>query len=210
MDSSYAKLHLKFAALLRLGAGISCITGATRYSALVVLWTLTLFVGPSFAQIYKVTDDEKGVVFTDRPESLGSSGKSQVEELEIPDTNTVAPVAPRPAAPSKPVVRDRVEAERPSVKITSPATETTIAMGPGNFAVSAQASPPLSRGEKLLLTVDGQPVGAAQTSASWFIEGALRGPHDLVVLRTAAGGQTLATSEPVRVYVLRPSILRRR
>jgi glutamine synthetase len=40
----------------------------------------------------------------------------------------------------------------------------------------------------------------------YFIEGALRGPHDLVVQRTTTRGKTIALSEPVRVYVLRPSI----
>jgi hypothetical protein len=64
----------------------------------------------------------------------------------------------------------------------------------------------LSRTERLVLMMDGQPVGAPQESASWFIEGALRGPHDLVVQRTTTRGKTIALSEPVRVYVLRPSI----
>jgi hypothetical protein len=67
-------------------------------------------------------------------------------------------------------------------------------------------APALSRTERLVLMMDGQPVGAPQESASWFIEGALRGPHDLVVQRTTTRGKTIALSEPVRVYVLRPSI----
>jgi hypothetical protein len=97
----------------------------------------------------------------------------------------------------------------PTVTITSPADETTIAMGPGNFSVSVSVDPPLSRGEELVLMIDGQAYGAAQTGRSWFVEGALRGPHDLVVQRIGRGGGTLAVSEPVRVYVLRPSIIRR-
>jgi hypothetical protein len=53
-------------------------------------------------QIYKITDDEKGVVFTDRPES-DQSESQQVEKVELPNVNTVPRVEPAPArqAPSK-------------------------------------------------------------------------------------------------------------
>lgn len=161
-----------------------------------------------WAQIYKITDDEQGVVFTDRPQNIDNSGESAVEELDLQEMNTVPAVTPRPEA-AQPPASEEAEPETPVVTITSPANESTIAMGPGNFAVSASTTPPLSRAERLVLLVDGQPYGAAQTSSSWFVEGALRGPHDLVVQRTNRQGKTIALSEPVRVYVLRPSIIRR-
>lgn len=171
--------------------------------------TSLLLASGAWGQIYKVTDDEKGVVFTDRPPTVSDSAKSHVEQVELQDTNTAAPVTVRPPPPE--AVRSPVEEEAldPTVQITSPADETTIAMGPGNFAVSATASPPLDQNERLELLMDGQPVGAAQSSSSWYIEGALRGPHDLVVRRTTTRGATVAVSESVRVYVLRPSILNR-
>ncbi|MEM1187080.1 MAG: DUF4124 domain-containing protein [Pseudomonadota bacterium] len=168
---------------------------------------LLLLSGSTLAQVYKVTDDEEGVLFTDRPDAI-PGGK--VEEIEIRETNQSAP------PPALPVTSRSSGSSRnedtapapPSVVITSPANETTIAMGPGNFAVSARVDPPLRGSETLVLLVDGQAYGAAQTGTSWFVEGALRGPHDLVVQRNARGGNTAATSEPVRVYVLRPSIAR--
>ena len=161
-----------------------------------------------WAQIYKITDDEQGVVFTDRPQSVDSSDAQQVEKVDLPEMNTVPPVEARPAPVEAPRKAEPAPAE-PQVFITSPANESTIAMGPGNFAVSAAATPPLSRSERLVLLIDGQPYGAAQSSSSWFVEGALRGPHDLVVQRTSSSGKSIALSEPVRIYVLRPSLLRR-
>ncbi len=163
----------------------------------------------AWSQIYKVTDDEKGVVFTDRPPTVSNAPQSTVERVELQDTNTAAPVAVRPKAPEATLTPQQEEAPAPSVQITTPANETTIAMGPGNFAVSATATPPLERHERLELLMDGQAIGAAQNSSSWFIEGALRGPHDLVVRRTTSRGKTVAVSDSVRVYVLRPSIIRR-
>ncbi len=156
----------------------------------------------AYSQVYKVTDDENGVVFTDRPNNVGNSN---VERVDIREPNTASPPPSVPAAaPSRP--SEPEAAPEPEVAITSPANESTIAMGPGNFSVSAQASPPLSGGEQLLLLMDGQAIGAAQSGSSWFVEGALRGPHDLVVQRLSRSGQSLAVSEPVRIYVLRPSV----
>lgn len=164
---------------------------------------------PGQAQIYKVTDDE-GVVFTDRPETVSDRGNQSVEALELPPLNTTAPVEaiapPEGAAASSP----EAQALEPGVRITSPAHESTIAMGPGNFAVTASPEPPLSRSERLLLMIDGRAYGAAQSGANWFVEGALRGPHDLVVQRTDSRGAAIAISESVRIYVLRPSAIRAR
>lgn len=190
--------------------------GSERGSATLSLALLALAasfsVGPASAQIYKVTDDEQGVVFTDRPENIDGNAKQSVEKVELPQTNTAAPIQPLPRSATRGTNRaagEEEDAVTPTVSITSPANETTIAMGPGNFTVSASAKPPLNRDEELILIIDGQPVGSAQKSTSWFIEGALRGPHDLVVQRVNGRGGNVAISEPVRVYVLRPSIIRR-
>ncbi len=178
----------------------------SRRTSLGLVALLVLLSTPALAQVYKVTDDEEGVVFTDRPDA---NPGAKVEKIEIRDTNQSAPppLLPTPSrSSSSSRTADAAPAE-PTVVITSPANESTIAMGPGNFAVSARVEPPLRSSETLVLLIDGQAYGAEQTGTSWFVEGALRGPHDLVVQRNARG-TSAATSEPVRVYVLRPSIAR--
>jgi len=154
------------------------------------------------AQVYKVTDEDNGVVFTDRPDPAAGA---RVESIDIPESNRASPPPDIPRAP-RAADRKADTAPAATVSITSPGDESTIAMGPGNFTVSAAARPPLGEGEELLLMMDGQPYGPAQASTTWFIEGAMRGPHDLVVQRRDQDGEALATSEPVRVYVLRPSV----
>lgn len=181
-----------------------------RFPLLALPLLLAVLASVATAQVYKVTDPEKGVVFTDRPEAAAGA---TVEKIEIREPNQTPPPPQMttPAVPSESsaATRRAAEALEPTIEITSPANESTIAMGPGNFAVSARAEPPLASGEAAILLVDGQPVGAAQSTLSWFIEGALRGPHDLVVQRIASNGQNVAISEPVRVYVLRPSLIGR-
>ncbi|MEE4278611.1 MAG: hypothetical protein V2I82_09140 [Halieaceae bacterium] len=182
-----------------------------RSAAVLAVGAAALIAGlETSAQVYKVTDEEEGVVFTDRPSTVSGG---TVEKIEIREPNQAEP-PPKIASPSRSTPRSRSggdteAAAAASVSITSPADESTIAMGPGNFAVSAEVSPPLRRGETLTLLVDGQAYGPEQQGTSWFVEGALRGPHDLVVRRSGRSGST-ATSDPVRVYVLRPSIARPR
>ena len=160
---------------------------------------------PVAGQIYKVTDENGNVVFTDRPATPDST--TQVEAVDLPSTNSAPSVTPRPA-PAASTEPEAPAAPTLSVSIVSPTDETTIAMGPGNFNVSASTSPPLARNESLQLLIDGQPHGEPQRSPSWFVEGAIRGEHQLRVVRSSANGDRLAESDDVTIYVLRPSIAR--
>jgi hypothetical protein len=181
-----------------------------RNKASLILLTAALATPSSWGwgQIYKVIGDDGNVVFTDSPPGVGSSSQQSVEKVELQELNTTAPVEARTPATTYTTPVPEAETEEDgggTVAITSPTDESTIAMGPGNFAVSASAKPALSGDERLLLLIDGQAYGTAQASSSWFVEGMNRGPHDLVVQRTTTDGESVATSEPVRVYVLRPS-----
>lgn len=166
-----------------------------------------LTAAPLVAQpIYKVTDEKEGVVFTDRPPATASP--DAVEQVELPELNTAPAVTPSPRS-SRSSDNRPAEAAKPSVRITSPGNESTIAMGPGDFTVEARVEPPLGPRERLQLTIDGAPHGTPQASPQWQIRGALRGPHDLQVTRLNTRGRELARSDTVRIYVLRPSIQRR-
>ncbi len=151
-------------------------------------------------QIYRSVDEHGNVVFSDQPPAPGQEG----EQVELGDLNTAPPPEPRPRP--APAQQEPEPAVAPTVTITSPDDETTIAMGPGNFSVSGSAEPPLGPGERLQLFMDGEAVGPPQAGASWGLEGVLRGPHDLVIRRVNNSGKTIAESDPVRVYVLRPSL----
>lgn len=182
-----------------------------RKKTLLLAVAALIVVGPvssGWAQIYKVTDDKNGVVFTDSPNVIGNTRGHNVEEVELEQINTAAPIEMRANSESanSSTTAEPSAVAKPTVSITVPVNETTIAMGPGNFAVSATPSPALTQGEELTLMIDGVAQGGPQSSASWFIEGSLRGPHDLVVQRTDANGELVAASQPVRIYVLRPSL----
>jgi hypothetical protein len=153
-------------------------------------------------QIYRTTDEQGNVIFTDQP----PAGSEQVERVELNPTNTATPptITPRPP-PDRPPEPATLEAVDYQVSIDRPDNETTIPMGPGNFTVSARVEPPPGPDHSLQLLLDGENRGDPQRSGIWELTNVFRGAHDITVSVIDKQGAALATSAPVRVYVLRPS-----
>ena len=168
-----------------------------------ILLLATLLALPllASAQIYKTIDAAGNVSYSDTPPESGPS-----EQVKLRETNsTPAPEMTAPAASNTDPGQESEEGEAYSVSIASPANETTIPMGPGNFSISASVEPALSQGALLQLYVDGSPSGNPQSSSSWTLTNVFRGAHDLKVAVVSNRNELLAESEAVRVYVLRPS-----
>ena len=169
---------------------------------ILLLGILLMLTQMSAAQIYKSTDEQGNVTFSDMPPADGPA-----EEIELKQINrTPAPEKIEPLEPAPGVASTEPAAAQYSVAITSPANETTIPMGPGNFGVSATVQPGLGNGSLLQLYIDGSASGSPQSSNTWELTNVFRGAHDLSVAVVDRKGEQLATSEPVRVYVLRPSV----
>ena len=154
------------------------------------------------AQIYKYTDKDGNVVFSDQPPS--DSTQDTVEEVQLRETNT-AP-APQVAPKAATTTENKPKKIAYSTTITSPADGTTIPMGPGNFAVSARVTPALGPGERLQLLMDGTPVSEPKRAGNWQLSNVFRGEHKLVVERLDRSGKALDSSAATTVYVLRPSV----
>lgn len=168
-----------------------------------LLLVLLVFSLPSLAQtVYRTTDAQGNVVFTDTP----PTNATQADRIAIPPTNTVRPPEV-PAPPPGPVETPEAEAavEPYSVAITNPANETSFPMGPGNFSVSANVNPALRDGDSLQLFIDGTPQGEPQQGASWDLTNVFRGRRDLTIAVIDGSGATVVLSDPVTVFVHRPS-----
>ena len=168
--------------------------------------TLTLLALPALAQVYEIRDASGRVIgYSDTPPADGS--ESRQIEVTTPNTASPPPVVERPPE-AEPQEADE-EAPSYKVAITSPANETGIPMGGGDFAVRAAVDPALRSGDSLLLMMDGVPWGAPQTSSTWALTNVFRGAHDLTVQVIDEEGESLAVSEAIRVYVQRPSVISR-
>jgi hypothetical protein len=156
-----------------------------------------LFALPAASQVYRQVDKDGNVTFTDNP-------AADAEPVEIRELNTIAPppeLAPRPEStvPKQPATVGY------EVSITAPTNDTVIPRGPGNFSVAASLSPALKSGHQLQLLLDGNPRQEPQTGTTWALTNVFRGTHALEVAVIDEAGNQLAKSQPITVYVFRPS-----
>lgn len=171
-----------------------------------IIWVLTGAICLAQAhttiaqQVYKVTDADGNVTFTDTP-PLSSDATVEEHSVHAPNTANPNETTRAPAAP--------VEAAEPiryDTQIVTPTDNATIPMGPGNFSVQVSLSPRLEAGENLLLLMDGEPVGTPQRTPNWQLSNVYRGEHRLQVLRIDDEGAELDASDISTVFVMRPIV----
>ena len=165
--------------------------------------TALALTGLANAQIYKSVDANGVVTFSDTPPKRP---QDKVEKLETPSrVNSMQAI---PITSEDVGSRDGGETEAERVlSIVSPTDNATIPMGVGIFDVVVNATPELGDSESLELHLDDEKVGDAQTDLTWTLTYVIRGAHKLEAKWIAEDGSVLATSEPITVFVLRPSIL---
>lgn len=167
---------------------------------LILLTLLLLPLTPAAQSIYRTTDENGNVIFTDAP----AATTGEAERIELQRTNTTPPPPERPEPVVEPTAEEEVIAY--TVMISDPADQTSIPMGPGNFPVTARVEPGLGEEDNLQLFIDGIPWGDPQRTNTWNLTNIFRGQHDITVGVIAGDGTARATSDPIRVFVHRPSI----
>ena len=163
----------------------------------VVLFCVLLALSAT-AQVYKSVDEDGNVTFSDRP-------SQDAQPVDIGPTNTTPPPPVNAFPAPQPPEPDAEKKDLYQVAITSPENETIIPRGPGNFSVTASVSPSLKASHKLQLMMDGEPREEPQVAATWNLTNVFRGEHNIQVAVIDGEGDELAISEPVTVFVFRPS-----
>ena len=100
--------------------------------ARLLILSLLLASALASAQIYRTTDKDGNVIFTDRPPA---SEGADVEAVELNPTNTTPPPEQRPDLAPRPVEEKPEVTPDYRVTVTAPEDGSTIPMGPGNFSV---------------------------------------------------------------------------
>jgi hypothetical protein len=166
-----------------------------------LLLILVLIALPLNAEIYRWQDENGRIIYSDqyRPDA---------ELVNVPN-----PVSYKP-----PVINNLPdEAETPKeptqsyqLTILSPQQDQALWANDGNVPVSVDLRPELNieKGEKLIVSLDGMPVGEPQESTSFTVEILERGLHTVSVSLINEMGATIVTSDPVTFQVHRASINR--
>ncbi|HET6724616.1 MAG TPA: DUF4124 domain-containing protein [Gammaproteobacteria bacterium] len=160
-------------------------------TALIVLLAFTLTPLCAAATLYKWTDKNGVVHYSDQPHK-------GAKPVNLPGlTSFSAPPVPeqgrekQTGAPAKPY---------DTFTITFPKPEGTIHANDGQVAVTVMLDPPLRQGDKLVYTLDNKQAGAA-ASTSIKLTHVQRGAHTVSVSVIDANGETVQQAQPVKFYV---------
>jgi hypothetical protein len=92
------------------------------------------------------------------------------------------------------------------VSFQYPANEQAFHSGNGNVTFEVQSTPPLKRGHKFEVTLDGQPVGQS-SSGSVAVSNIDRGTHNATVHIVDENGVRVKSGSSITFTIHRPSVL---
>lgn len=154
----------------------------------------------SAAEVYRWTDPDGQVHFSDRP-------REGAERIQIREPSTFqAPatsrrrISAREQEPALPVRYD-------SVEIVSPAQEDVLWNIEGELEVSIRVQPSLQQGHRLRLSLDGQTVDLPPGSTQAQFSAVSRGVHVLRARVLDDSDQVLGESQPRTFAVQQTSVL---
>jgi hypothetical protein len=167
-------------------------------------FSLMTILGASYGEIYKWTDNQGIVHFSDHPHE-GS------ETVKLPESQTYSPpVAPNSATPEGNNPKKNTETPEDHtytlLAITQPIDQSTIRNNQGYVAVAAQIEPELVGGDSLQLLFDGAPIGKPQPDLLFQLNGVYRGTHTIAVQVVDKDNEVLNTSESITIYMQRPRV----
>ena len=152
----------------------------------------------SLAEIYKTTDKDGNVVYTDNPSPSRPSEKVKLKPITpLPPAEYIAPPSPRSQKPES-------DYSYETLTITSPANDSVIHNN-GNVLVNVSVKPALLGNHKLRLLVDGEVLAGPQKNNTFAIENMFRGTHQLQVEIVDGKGKSLMQTASV-IHVHRPFI----
>ncbi|MCW8385821.1 DUF4124 domain-containing protein [Fluoribacter dumoffii] len=163
--------------------------------------SLMMCICISYAQIYKWTDSQGNVHFSDTPHE-------GAEIITIPEEQSYS--SPNPSSTSTPKEEDeqpvKLKHTYTKIEIAQPKPGATIRNNQGFVEISVEVEPELFPGDQLQLIYDNAPLGKPQTNPLFEVNGMYRGSHTFAVQIVDADENVLETSEPITIYVFRPRV----
>lgn len=171
--------------------------------SLLLFFTGCLILSASHADIFKWTDSQGNVHFSDTP-------RQGAVKLNLPETQSFSAPTPTPPSPEETSEPERsgkqMEHVYTKILIEQPQNEETIRNNQGSIAVSVKVTPELMPGDKVQLILDGTPIGEPQPALQFGLNGVNRGSHTLAVQIVDKSGNVMSTSDSITVFLFRPTV----
>lgn len=156
--------------------------------------------------VYRSTDEQGNVVFSDRPE--------QGEPVELEPLTVVPSSRPEAAVPSRDTQpgTPRSDIAAPfmpysTFRIVSPDNEETLPTGyAGDVRIELGIEPELREDHRVRLLLDGEVSRPAMHTTAFMLTNLERGEHMLQAELLDASGEVRHRSAPVTLYVQRASV----
>jgi len=155
---------------------------------------ILLLAVPAYAEIYKWTDANGTVHYSDSPTK--NAKPANLPKLQGLDKS-------RLPATSSTNNNNEQATTAPSIAIVRPQPQETLRDGRGLVPVQAAISPALKKGQQLIYYVDGQPTESSPTGAtSVQLQGVPRGQHQVSV--AVVVGEKEVSRSPAVVFHMKP------
>lgn len=164
-----------------------------------LLILLMLWAQVVVADVYKTVDKDGNIKYTDKPAT------EKAEKLELREINTVPGAQPLPQSVPVNSYDSQPAALNYQIAIMSPRSDVTIPVGQRDLAIAISLNPGLQQGHLLVYFMNGELLEET-TMNNIIVKDVPRGTHTLVVEAIDANGQSLGTSPPVIVNVIRPVV----
>lgn len=162
-----------------------------------VVLLLAIIAGGAWSDVYKTVDKDGRVIYTDKPTS------DNAQKVELREINTVPSPPPLPQSTPVESFQSQTAAISYKIGIISPRNELIIPVGQRDLAIAVKVEPKLQPGHLLVYFMNGELLEETEMS-NIIVKDAPRGTHTLVVEAIDTNGQSLGTSAPVSVSLMRP------
>ena len=158
------------------------------------------------AEIYKITNPDGSVSFSDQPADNAEAISTQpIQQYSSPHKAKNTPkqqkkTVEKPKKEQKPTSYSKLE-------IISPKNDSAVRANDGTVTITVKTSPPLNRqqGDKIQIFLNGTPAAPPAASTSFTLTNLNRGTHSISASLKNAQGTTLLNAPAVKFHVLKAS-----
>lgn len=171
---------------------------------LILLLAATLGAAAAHAEVYRYTDENGNVVYTDEP-------RDQAERIvvkKIPTINMPDGPLTEDAFRQSPDTEENVPSPElyKLIGFSEPQNNSAFWSGSGNIAIAVEAVPGLRPSHGFQVLLDGEPIGTG-ASGLFSVQHIDRGTHTATVRVVNADGDVLQTGQSITFTVHRPSVI---
>ncbi len=176
--------------------------------SIAVLLILFLGTAPAWGAIYRWTDAQGNIHFSDKPHP----GARRVHRL--PQLNSYSAPAPPPTSGATGGSAARRATHRgpgdryQRLRVVSPKPNQTFRSAARKVSVSVSISPALASGDRVVYYLDGNEVAGPTSSTSVVLKGIDRGTHNVGAAVVGPKGRELIRAVPVTIF-MKPPIIKR-